>query len=339
MAIAIALLASADPVTIQQFSHALEELSISPDVCQEVLASIRLLNHRKFDAVIVDLQLGEQSGLFLEEVHLSPSNRTAVTFVISGSDAEDPVFRRKADFVFKRPLSAQSIRNTLKLAYGLILRERRRYFRCPISIPVTILRQSMPEVRCYSVNISEGGMAVSTFVPLSPGEEVQVRFALPGHEVTFLAESRICWLKTGHLGIRFVSLSQEHESELQDWLSQKLQETLPEFVARKFQPKVLLVDDSKFLRMANELALSKAGFEVSTAADGEEALQVVNDKLPDIILLDMMLPKISGPEVLRALKANPATMDIPVIVLDLPPIFSPGIMRLSPGLGFRTWSL
>jgi len=315
MAIAVALLASADPFTIQKLSHALQELSIAPDVCQDLSASIRLLNSRKLDAVIVDLQLGEQSALFLEEVHLSPSNRTAVTFVISGSDAEDPAFRRKADFVFKRPLSAQSIRNTLKLAYGLILRERRRYFRCPISIPVTILRQSMPEVRCDSVNISEGGMAVSTFVPLTPGEEVQVRFALPGHEVTFLAESRICWLKTGHLGIRFVSLSQEHESELQDWLSQKLQETLPEFVARKFQPKVLLVDDSKFLRMANELALSKAGFEVSTAADGEEALQVVNDKLPDIIVLDMMLPKISGPEVLRALKANPATMDIPVIVL------------------------
>ena len=79
--------------------------------------------------------------------------------------------------------------------------------------------------------------------------------------------------------------------------------------------KVLLVEDSKFLRMANERALSKAGFQVSTAADGEEALQVANDKLPDIILLDMMLPKISGPEVLKALKGNPATMDIPVVVL------------------------
>jgi CheY-like chemotaxis protein len=79
--------------------------------------------------------------------------------------------------------------------------------------------------------------------------------------------------------------------------------------------KVLLVEDSKFLRMANERALSKAGFQVSTAADGEEALQVANDKLPDIILLDMMLPKISGPDVLRALKSNPATTDIPVIVL------------------------
>jgi DNA-binding response OmpR family regulator len=79
--------------------------------------------------------------------------------------------------------------------------------------------------------------------------------------------------------------------------------------------KVLLVEDSKFLRMANECALCKAGYQVSTAGDGEEALRVANDQLPDIILLDMMLPKISGPDVLKALKANPATMDIPVIVL------------------------
>jgi CheY-like chemotaxis protein len=80
--------------------------------------------------------------------------------------------------------------------------------------------------------------------------------------------------------------------------------------------KVLLVEDSKFLRLANERALHKAGYEVSTAADGEEALRVANDKLPDVILLDMMLPKIGGQEVLKALKANPATVGIPVIVLS-----------------------
>ena len=80
--------------------------------------------------------------------------------------------------------------------------------------------------------------------------------------------------------------------------------------------KVLLVEDSKFLRIANERALAKAGYKVSTAADGEEALRVANDKLPDIILLDMLLPKLSGPEVLQALKSNPATMTIPVIVLS-----------------------
>ena len=236
MAIAVALLVSADPVSIQQVSYALQELSISPDVCQEVPASIGLLNCRKFDAVVVDLQLGEQAGVILDEVRSSKSNRTAVTFAISGSNAAaTAAFRKRSGFLFERPLSTESIRSTLKPAYGLILRERRRYFRYPVAIPVTILRQSMPEVRCYSVNISEGGMAVSTFVPLSPGEEVQVQFRLPDHEVLFLAESKVCWWKTGHLGIRFVSLSREHKSELQGWLSQKLEETLPEFVAGKFQ--------------------------------------------------------------------------------------------------------
>jgi hypothetical protein len=193
------------------------------------------LKRRKFDAVIVDLQLGEQCGPILDEVHRSSSNRTAVTFGISGSDAKGTAFRKKSEFVFERPLSPKSIRSILKPAYGLILRERRRYFRCPVSIPVTVLRTNMPEVRCDSVNISAGGMALSTFVPLIAGEEVQVQFILPDHKGTFLAESEICWLKTGSLGVRFVSLSPERKAELQEWLSRKLEEALPEFVADKFR--------------------------------------------------------------------------------------------------------
>ena len=74
-------------------------------------ASIQLLKSRKFDAVIVDLQLGEQCGLILDEVHLSLSNRTAVTFAISDNDAEGTAFRKRSEFVFERPLSTQSIRS------------------------------------------------------------------------------------------------------------------------------------------------------------------------------------------------------------------------------------
>ena len=235
MSIGLALLASADPVTIQQFSHALQELFILPNVCRDVSTAIDLLNCRKFEAVIVDLRLGELSGLILDEVRLCPSNRTAVTFAISGSDAECKAFRKKSEFVFERPLSAKSIEGTLKPAFGLILRERRRYFRYPISIPVFISRRTMPKVRCNTVNLSEGGMALSTFVSLSLGEDVQVRFTLPGQKVPFLAESRICWSKTGQLGVRFVSFSQGHKSELQGWLSRKLEETLPDSVAENFQ--------------------------------------------------------------------------------------------------------
>ena len=80
--------------------------------------------------------------------------------------------------------------------------------------------------------------------------------------------------------------------------------------------KVLLVEDSKFLRLASERILARAGFDVATAGDGEEALRLANDNLPDVIWLDLLIPKISGQEVLRALKKNPATLHIPVIVLS-----------------------
>ena len=236
MSVGVALLVSADPVTAHLFSQALEELSLSPNICQEVPSAVGLLNRQKFDAVIVDLQLGEQSGLLLDEVHLSSSNRTAVTFGISGNDTEiTAVFRKKSQFVFERPLSAESINKTLKPAYGLILRERRRYFRYPVSIPVSIQRESMPEIRCHSINISGGGMALSTSVPLIPGEGVRVQFALPHHTAPFIVGSMVCWTKTGHLGVRFVSISDARKSELQVWLSRKLEETLPESVAGQFR--------------------------------------------------------------------------------------------------------
>jgi CheY-like chemotaxis protein len=77
--------------------------------------------------------------------------------------------------------------------------------------------------------------------------------------------------------------------------------------------KILLVDDSKFLRLATERALSRAGYEVSTAIDGDHALAMAREKKPDVILLDMLLPKMAGPDVLRALKSDPATAGIAVV--------------------------
>ena len=79
---------------------------------------------------------------------------------------------------------------------------------------------------------------------------------------------------------------------------------------------ILLIDDSKFLRRANELAVAKSGYSVLVAADGEEGLRIAQEKVPDLIVLDMMLPKLSGPQLLHALKHDPRTAAIPVIVLS-----------------------
>jgi chemosensory pili system protein ChpA (sensor histidine kinase/response regulator) len=79
---------------------------------------------------------------------------------------------------------------------------------------------------------------------------------------------------------------------------------------------VLLIDDSKFLRRANEAGLVRAGYSILSAADGEEGLRLACDTIPDVIILDMMLPKLGGPELLHLLKHDARTAHIPVIVLS-----------------------
>jgi CheY-like chemotaxis protein len=80
--------------------------------------------------------------------------------------------------------------------------------------------------------------------------------------------------------------------------------------------RILLVEDSKPLRRENEGALQRAGYEVICAEDGETALEMAQEGHPDLILLDMILPKMTGPEVLRHLKSEAKTKDIPVVVLS-----------------------
>jgi CheY-like chemotaxis protein len=79
--------------------------------------------------------------------------------------------------------------------------------------------------------------------------------------------------------------------------------------------KVLLVEDSKFLRVSTERTLTNAGYEVVCAGDGEEALRLAREHRPALVLLDIMLPKITGPDVLKALKQDQSTAEIPVMML------------------------
>ncbi len=79
--------------------------------------------------------------------------------------------------------------------------------------------------------------------------------------------------------------------------------------------KVLIVDDDAFLSGIYATKLELDGFEVATARDGEEGLKAAMREKPDLILLDVLMPKLDGFEVLKRLKADPETKPIPVIML------------------------
>jgi CheY-like chemotaxis protein len=80
--------------------------------------------------------------------------------------------------------------------------------------------------------------------------------------------------------------------------------------------QILLVEDDRFLRRASSASLRQRGWAVLTAADGEQALTMAGREAIDLILLDMLMPKLRGLDVMRALTANEKTQAIPVLILS-----------------------
>lgn len=80
--------------------------------------------------------------------------------------------------------------------------------------------------------------------------------------------------------------------------------------------KILVVDDEAYLLQILDFSLGAEGYDVVTAEDGEQAIQKAKSEQPDLIVLDIMMPKMDGYETCRALKASDETKHIPVILLS-----------------------
>jgi len=78
---------------------------------------------------------------------------------------------------------------------------------------------------------------------------------------------------------------------------------------------ILIADDSQVFRALEQAFLTQRGYTVLHAGDGASALKIVLEQKPDLVLLDVQMPVMDGPSVLAALKANPATKAIPVIMI------------------------
>ena len=186
--------------------------------------ALELVKYQKFEAAVVDFNV-PLASMILDQLHGSASNKTAVTFaILNGKSGRASSLKVRASFVLHRPLSPSLMYRTLQAAYGMILHERRRYFRCPIVVPVTLQKGSESEkASAHSVNISQNGLAVSTPVPLGPGTSVAVQFKLPQLAPTIAAEAAVRWYRDGKAGLLFLSLDPSLRSELSEWLSRRME--------------------------------------------------------------------------------------------------------------------
>ena len=96
-------------------------------------------------------------------------------------------------------------------------------------------------------------------------------------------------------------------------------------------PTVLVVDDDTDIARFIEINLRLEGFDVRVAHDGEAAQASIEEEIPDLVLLDVMMPKVDGVELCRRLRANPATANLPVIMLTAKSLSADKVVGLTAG--------
>lgn len=222
-----ALIVAQDASTISMLTEAMRPLPLAVEVRSMLASALDRIDHHKVEVGVIDFLVGDQAELFLRGMRASTSNRTAVTFAVTGNCEETAhALRVGSHFALERPLSLESIRRTVGAAQGLIVRELRRYFRYPISVPAVLSGKGMAEIFGRTVNISEGGLAFfSSTALVRPDREVMAEFTLPDPPFTVRAHCKVRWSdEKGQAGLSFIFLPASFRAQLQAWLAQKIQE-------------------------------------------------------------------------------------------------------------------
>lgn len=203
-----------------------QAMAIQMEPCCDAGLAMAKLCHSKFEGVIVDLTF-KGGREFLRKLRTLTSNKSAVSYAILGQDQEQvAAFQAGANFVFGRPLSLAPAAHVLKASYALMLREKRRYFRCPLQIAVSVSRGDA-ESTGISLNISEFGICLSSVELVHVGYKLQLRLRLPGNDDLLDLSGEVCWSEaSGRCGVQFLNLKPGVAQRLRNWLDERLNESL-----------------------------------------------------------------------------------------------------------------
>ncbi len=214
-----------DPEALEVLRNAVEKLLISLEVCRGVNSGHEILLSEKYDGVIIDCD-DLQGGLeLLQLLRKTASNKTSVSFaMLNGNTSTKKAFELGANFVLQKPLLPLTTLRCLSAAFGQMMREKRRYFRVPVEMGVTLTFDDGKEIRASATNISEGGMAI-TFRGKLPQEHISVvQFTLPTTSNTVQAKADLAWADgSGHAGLRFTNLPQVSREHLERWLCTRME--------------------------------------------------------------------------------------------------------------------
>jgi CheY-like chemotaxis protein len=214
------LLVSRDPQVAGILKQTFDKFSIRLEICEGAGPGNEILATEKFDAIVVDCD-DLQGGLgVLENLRNGPTNKTTIKFaILNGVTTTQQAFDLGANFVMQKPISVLNSMRCFSAALSTIERERRRYFRLPIEMPVLLIFGEEQQIKVTTTNVSEGGMAITYRGKLPQSGLSRIVFGLLGSEVVTECRANIAWTDgAARAGIRFMELSDASKQKLETWL-------------------------------------------------------------------------------------------------------------------------
>jgi DNA-binding response OmpR family regulator len=223
------LLISQDEALLAVLRPALEKISVNLEVCPEQRSGHELMAKRKFDAVIIDCDDLHNGIELLKSLRQTQSNSRSVAFlVVNGKTTTQEAFASGANFVLQKPLTPLHASRCFNAALNFMVRERRRYFRHRLDMPLRISLPHNQEMTAAATNLSEGGMAIRVQGKLPKDSQPQFRFTLPTTNISLELKGQVAWAdEAGDVGIRFVEVPQSSQYQLEKWLTDRIQDEMP----------------------------------------------------------------------------------------------------------------
>jgi CheY-like chemotaxis protein len=219
------LLVCRDAEVVRVLCPTLEKLSIEVEVSPAARSGAEILTSSKFDAVIIDCDDLQGGVDVLRSLRQNASNKTSVSFaILNGKTTTQQAFEAGANFVLQKPVTTAGTLRCFNTAMSFMVREKRRYFRCPVELSAKLQLNQGEEMKVTATNLSEGGMAIHLEGTLAKKPIAKVQFTLPGTNVVMEPKGEVAWVDgMGRAGIRFIDIPESSRAQLEKWIMRRLE--------------------------------------------------------------------------------------------------------------------
>lgn len=213
--------------------------------------------------------------------------------------------------------------------------DNREFPRVELQRPVKFKVPGQIDISIASIkNISGGGVCLKSKQKFEINQNIQLDFELPGGAESIIATGKIAWCDKLTeerkeplylLGVRFTNIDENKKNKIIDFVAQRLKRQLQDALkedkstedSSTIPRKTILAIDDDIVALKIIKDVFGDDFDVLTATDGLAGLEIAKEKKPDLIILDLILPKMDGFSVLMLLKDFEETKNIPVIMLTV----------------------